>query len=92
MKIREWSCGSPSFSHSRYQVLIDRAGLQAFLDRALEVDEQAWWRNSHVALCDAEGALSLEDGRTGRWLVRPGGLGQLRWDDGSVTYLVDHLP
>lgn len=89
MKIREWSCDPPSGRPSRYRVEIDREGFQSFLSRAIEVEPAAWGSYSHVAMCDAVGSLCLEDGRTGRWLLRPGGLGQIEWSDGTMTYLVD---
>ena len=73
-------------------MVVDRGGLQAFLHSAVELDERSWFSNfSHVAHCDAVGFLSLEDGRSGRWLLRPGGLCQIHWSDGRYTYLVGNL-
>lgn len=68
---------------------VDRVAFEAFLSKAREIDRERWHHDySHVGMCDATGLLSLEDGREGRWLLRPGGLCRLDWSDGASTYLV----
>jgi hypothetical protein len=61
----------------------------AFLTQAKVVSKDVWLHNySHVALADHTGRMTLREGGTVRWLIRPGGLGTLTFPDGKELFLV----
>ncbi len=63
--------------------------LAVFLADAHAVGKRRWLHGySHVALMDRSGRILLRDGRTLRWMLRPGGLGYLEDARGGRTYLV----
>lgn len=67
--------------------LVDQAMLESILADYHEVGEWHWTHGySHVALMDNRGCMELE-GKLVGWLVRPGGLCQLEWEDGRRLYL-----
>ncbi len=50
---------------------------------------EAQWRHhySHVSGGDRTGTLTLQDGRQGYWMVRPGGLARVTYDHAAPIYL-----
>jgi hypothetical protein len=61
----------------------------AFLATAKVVSKDSWLHNySHVAMADYTGTITLRTGETVRWLIRPGGLGSLRFQGGAELFLV----
>ena len=68
---------------------MDRKQLEDVLSTYSEVSEHDWLYNySHVALNDQNGTIKLIDGATINWLVRPGGLAVLTFQDGKKIFLV----
>ena len=61
----------------------------AFLMEAKAVSQDAWLHSySHVAHSDYTGTITLRTGERVRWLIRPGGLGSLTFQDGQELFLV----
>ena len=61
----------------------------AFLAKAKAVSKDTWLHSfSHVGSADYEGTMTLRTGERVSWLIRPGGLGRLRFTDGSELFLV----
>jgi hypothetical protein len=60
-----------------------------FLSKARAVSEWRWFHeHSHVGDGDRTGHLTLHDGTSLRWMMRPGGLAYLESADGRKVYLV----
>ena len=67
---------------------ITRVDLETILTTYHQVGEEHWKHGySHVAFADRTGHVTLKDGRTIRWLVRPGGLAWLQFPGGTRLYL-----
>ena len=65
------------------------ADVTQFLSEAHVVSEWQWLHEySHVAFGDRTGHLTLHDGTSLRWMIRPGGLAYLEFTDGRKVYLV----
>lgn len=61
----------------------------AFLATAKVVSRESWLHDySHVAMADYTGTITLRTGETVLWLVRPGGLGTLKFQGGGELFLV----
>jgi hypothetical protein len=61
----------------------------AFLATAKVVSKDSWLRNySHVAMADYTGTITLQTGETVLWLMRPGGLGSLKFQRGAELFLI----
>ena len=60
-----------------------------FLREAKAVSKDVWLHDySHVGMADHTGTITLNTGEKIRWLIRPGGLGQLTLQDGTELFLV----
>lgn len=72
---------------------ITRAELNTILDTYHEVSADIWLhRYSHVYGGDRTGTITLKDGRTIKWLVRPAGLATLTLPNGFTHYLARERP
>ena len=70
-------------------VRVTCADVREFLSKAHVVSEWKWLHEySHVAFGDRMGHLTLHDGTSLRWMIRPGGLAYLESEDGRKLYLV----
>ena len=57
-----------------------------------QVSEEHWRGGySHVAFRDRTGTIRLKDGTIIRWMVKPGGLAMLAFQDGTVLHLAKEL-
>ena len=67
---------------------VTRADLEKILTSYHQVGEEHWRHGySHVAFADRTGHVTMKDGRTITWLVRPGGLAWLEFPGGARMYL-----
>lgn len=65
------------------------AEFMTFLSAPTVVTKNQWWHNfHHVAGLDRTSRLTLRNGRTIGWLMRPGGLAQLEFANKHRIYLV----
>lgn len=65
------------------------ADVNELLSKAHVVSERQWLQEySHVAFGDRTGRLNLRDGTVLRWMMRPGGLAYLEFENGRKMYLV----
>ncbi len=71
---------------------VERNDIEEVLRTWYQVSQEHWQHGySHVALGDRTGTIKLKDGTTIRWMVRPGGLAELTFQDGTVLYLAREL-
>lgn len=71
---------------------VERNDIEEVLCTWYQVSQEHWLHGySHVALGDRTGIIKLKDGTTIRWMVRPGGLAELIFQDGTVLYLAKEL-
>jgi hypothetical protein len=71
---------------------VERKDIEEVLRKWHRVSQDHWRHGySHVALADRTGTITLKDGNTVRWMVRPGGLATLTFQDGKVLYLAREL-
>jgi len=71
---------------------VERKDLEEVLRKWYQVSENHWRHGySHVAFGDRTGTIKLKDGTTIRWMVRPGGLATLTFQDGTALYLAREL-
>jgi hypothetical protein len=67
---------------------IDSAQIASILTTWHAVSEDEWRHNyHHVALEDRTGTITLRDGTTLRWMVRPGGLAMLSLPEHRTAFL-----
>ncbi len=71
---------------------VERDDIEEVLRRWHQVSQEHWQHGySHVALGDRTGTIRLKSGRVIRWMVRPGGLAELIFQDGTRMYLAREL-
>ncbi len=71
---------------------VKRKDIEKVLRRWHQVSEEHWRHGySHVAFRDRTGTIRLKDGTIVRWMVRPGGLAMLAFQDGTVLHLAKEL-
>lgn len=71
---------------------VERNDIEEVLRTWYQVSQEHWRHGySHVAFGDRTGTIKLKDGTTIRWMVRPGGLAKLAFQDGTILYLVKEL-
>ncbi len=71
---------------------VERNDIEEVLRTWYQVSQEYWLHGySHVALADRTGTIKLKDGTTIRWMVRPGGLAKLSFQDGTALYLAKEL-
>ncbi len=71
---------------------VERKELEDILSTWYQVSQVHWQHGySHVALGDRKGTIKLKDGATVSWMVRPGGLARLAFQDETVMYLAREL-
>ncbi len=74
------------------KVLFQFQDLRKLLMRYHLVPEYIWKHNyHHVTGMDIEGYIRLKSRERVRWMVRPGGLACIMWENGKVIYLVREL-
>lgn len=61
--------------------------VRAMLRDYQQMTREEWRMFSHVAGGDVSGWLILKDGSCVQWMMKPGGLGWLRFADGRTVYL-----
>lgn len=67
---------------------VTRDDFERILTTYRVVPPESWTADyHHVAFSDRTGTLTLRDGTTVAWLVRPGGLARLRFRDGTQLHL-----
>jgi hypothetical protein len=72
--------------------IVDQKQIAAVLDTWHRIPQDHWRHGySHVAMEDRTGSLTLKDGRTVQWMVKPGGLSTLSMPDGETIYLAREL-
>lgn len=81
----------PARTHFK-DFMVDKKNLEDILSTWYQVSQEHWQHGySHVALEDRTGTIKLKDGTTISWLVRPGGLAKLTFQDGTALYLAREL-
>jgi len=71
---------------------VERNDIEEVLRTWYQVSQEHWQHGySHVAFEDRTGTIKLKDGRTIRWMVRPGGLAKFAFQDGTALYLAREL-
>ncbi len=71
---------------------VERKDLEDILHTWYQVSQDHWEHGySHVAFEDRTGTIKLKDGTTIRWMVKPGGLATLTFQDGTILYLASEL-
>jgi len=71
---------------------VERKELEDILCTWYRVSQEHWRHGySHVAFADRTGTIKLKDGTAIRWMVRPGGLAKLTFQDGTALYLAKEL-
>ncbi len=71
---------------------VERKDLEEVLHKWHRVSQDHWQHGySHVALGDRTGTITLKDSTAVRWMVRPGGLATLTFQDGTMLYLAKEL-
>lgn len=71
---------------------VKRKDIEKVLRTWHQVSEEHWRHGySHVAFRDRTGTIRLKDGTLIRWLVKPGGLAMLAFQDGTVLHLAKEL-
>jgi len=71
---------------------VERDNIEEVLRTWYQVPQEHWQHGySHVAFGDRTGTIKLKDGTTIRWMVRPGGLAKLAFQDGTAMYLAKEL-
>jgi hypothetical protein len=71
---------------------VERKELEDILLTWYRVSQEHWRHGySHVAFADRTGTIKLKDGTVIRWMVRPGGLAKLTFQDGTALYLAKEL-
>ncbi len=71
---------------------VERKELEDILRAWYQVSQEHWLHGySHVALEDRTGTIKLKEGTGISWMVRPGGLAELIFQDGTVLYLAREL-
>lgn len=71
---------------------VQRKDIEEVLRKWYRVSQEHWQHGySHVAFGDITGTIKLKDGTAIRWMVRPGGLATLTFQDGTVLYLAKEL-
>ena len=77
---------SPSDSFKDFKVT--QREFEAILKDYYQVEEDHWMHGySHVAFGDRTGHVTLKDGRTIKWMVKPGGLAWLEFPSGKKMFL-----
>ncbi len=72
---------------------IDRARIASILTTWHAASEDDWRHGyHHVALEDRTGTITLRDGTTLRWMVRPGGLATLSLPEHTTVFLAKECP
>lgn len=81
----------PSKGHFKH-FKVGRNDIEEVLSKWYQVSQEHWQHGySHVAFGDKTGTIKLKDGRSIRWMVRPGGLAELAFEDGTTIYLAREL-
>jgi hypothetical protein len=71
---------------------VKRQDIEKVLRSWHQVSQEHWQHGySHVAFRDRTGTIRLKDGTLIRWLVKPGGLAMLAFQDGTVLHLAKEL-
>ena len=71
---------------------VERKDIEDVLCTWYQVSQDHWLHGySHVAFGDRTGIIRLKDGTTIKWMVRPGGLAKLTFQDGTELYLAREL-
>ena len=71
---------------------VERKYLEDILRTWYQVSQEHWRHGySHVAFGDRTGTIKLKDGIIIRWMVKPGGLATLTFQDQTVLYLAREL-
>jgi hypothetical protein len=71
---------------------VEREKLEDILLTWYRVSQEHWRHGySHVAFADRTGTIKLKDGTGISWMVRPGGLAKLTFQDGTTLYLAKEL-
>jgi len=71
---------------------VERKDIEEVLCKWHRISQEHWRHGySHVAFGDRTGKIKLKDGTAIRWMVRPGGLAVLTFQDGTVLYLAKEL-
>jgi hypothetical protein len=69
---------------------ITRKDLEGVLRDYYVVEKEHWLHGySHVGLADRTGRIVLKNGKKVEWMVKPGGLAWLKFDDGKKVYLAE---
>lgn len=67
---------------------VTQKAFEAILKEYYQVEEDHWMHGySHVAFGDRTGHVTLKDGRTLKWMVKPGGLAWLEFPSGKKMFL-----
>ncbi len=71
---------------------VERKDLEEVLSTWCRVSQEHWQHGySHVAFGDRTGTIKLKDGSAIKWMLRPGGLATLTFQDGTVLYIAREL-
>jgi len=71
---------------------VERETMEEILRTWYQVSQEHWLHGySHVGLEDRIGTIKLKDGTAIRWMVRPGGLAELTFQDRTALYLAKEL-
>lgn len=71
---------------------VERKDLEDVLRTWHQVSQEHWQHGySHVAFGDRTGTIKLKDGTTISWMVKPGGLATLAFQNGTKMYLAKEL-
>ena len=71
---------------------VKRKDIEKVLRTWHQVSEEHWRHGySHVAFRDRTGTIRFKDGTLIRWMVKPGGLAMLAFQDGTVLHLAKEL-
>ena len=71
---------------------VERKDLEDVLHTWHQVSQEHWQHGySHVAFGDRTGTIKLKDGTAIRWMVKPGGLAILTFQNGTKMYLAKEL-
>lgn len=77
----------PKLSHFP-DFTIDRGQLERILTTWYPVSEEHWRHGyHHVGFCDRTGTITVRDGTTLQWMVRPGGLATLSLPEHTTVFL-----
>ena len=90
--IAEFKADPPPFRIHFKDFKVERKDLEEILRTWHQISQEHWQHGySHVAFGDRTGTIKLKDGTAIRWMVKPGGLAILTFQNGTKMYLAKEL-